>query len=481
MTDKSTGLTDMTVGSPLKHIIKFSIPLLIGNIFQQCYNIADSIIVGNTIGTDAQAAVNNGMPIFFLVTALFIGLGMGATIILSQNYGAKEMETVRKTIQTIYTFVMLISIPLTLLGILITPFLMRLLGVPDSTMEMAVTYITITFIGLIGSLGYNFNAGILQGLGDSKTPLLFVGISTVINIALDLLFIIVFGWGIAGVAVATVIAQAFSWLYGVWFIRRRYPELELNIFRFGVDKEILVKIIKVGLPSGIQHSLFSLGMLSMQNLINQGGPAFIAGFGNANRIDAFVFLPVFSFANALTTFTGQNIGAKQIERVSHGLKATLFLALIVFAVIAFLTLAFGRHLLGLFNPDQDVIDYGMRYLFSVIPFSFLIIIQFMFNSVMRGAGQAMVPVFTTIAGFIAIRIPAAYIIGFYFGLDYIFFSYPIGWVVSLTAATLFFAAGKWKQKSLVISQGKEIGEEVEVDISTIEFEAATGENGYKDD
>lgn len=452
MSKQKKGLTDMTVGSPLRHIVKFSIPLLIGNIFQQCYNIADSIIVGNMIGTDAQAAVNNGMPVFFLVIALFAGLGMGATIILSQNYGAKEMETVRKTIQTIYTFILLVSIPLTILGILITPFLMRLLGVPDTTMEMAVTYITITFIGLIGSLGYNFNAGILQGLGDSKTPLLFVGISTVINIVLDLVFILVFGWGIAGVAVATVIAQASSWLYGVWYIKKKYPELEINIFRFGADKEILKKIFKVGLPSAIQQSLFSLGMLSMQNLINQGGPAFIAGFGNSNRIDAFVFLPAFSFYSALTTFTGQNIGAKQIERVKQGLRITLCLSLLVYAVIAVITLSFARHLLGMFNPDPEVVESGLRYLFSVIPFSFLIITQFMLVAVMRGAGQTMVPVLTTIVGFIVIRIPSAYLLGHFFGLAYIYYSYAIGWVISLTAASIIFSTGKWKHKSLVISR-----------------------------
>jgi putative MATE family efflux protein len=440
----------MTVGSPLKHIVKFSIPLLIGNLFQQFYNIADSIIVGNTIGTDAQAAVNNGMPVFFLVIALFAGLGMGATIILSQNYGAKEMETVRKTIRTIYSCIFIASIPLTVLGVLVTPSLMRLLGVPESTMDMAVTYITITFIGLVGMMGFNFNAGILQGLGDSKTPLRFLIISSVLNIVLDLLFILVFGWGIAGVAFATVIAQSFSWLYGVWYIKRKYPELELSLFKFGPDKEILKKILKVGLPSAIQQSLFSIGMLFMQNLVNRGGPAFIAGFGNANRIDAFVFLPIFSFFAALTTFTGQNMGVRQIDRVVKGLRATLAVSLMSYAVIAVLVLTFGRYFLALFNPDPAVIDNGIRYLFSVIPFSFLIIIQFMLVAVMRGAGQVMVPVFTTLAGFILVRIPAAYLIERYFGLDYIFFCFAIGWVVSLTAASIVFSTGKWKTKSLVI-------------------------------
>jgi putative MATE family efflux protein len=449
----------MTVGSPLKHIIKFSIPLLIGNVFQQFYNVADSIIVGNTIGTDAQAAVNNGMPVFFLVIALFAGLGMGATIILSQNYGAKEMETVRRTIRTIYSCIFIASIPLTAIGILVTPSLMRLLGVPDSAMDMAVTYITITFIGLIGLMGFNFNAGILQGLGDSKTPLRFLIISSIINIVLDLLFILVFKWGIAGVAFATVIAQSFSWLYGVWYIKRKYPELDLSLFKLGLDKAILLKIMRVGFPSAIQQSLFSIGMLAMQNLVNRGGSAFIAGYGNANRIDAFVFLPVFSFFAALTTFTGQNIGARQVDRVKQGLRATLISSLSMYAVIASLVLLFGRHLLALFNPDPDVISHGMRYLFAVLPFSFLIIIQFMLVAVMRGAGQVMVPVFTTIMGFILVRIPSAYLLAHYLGMDYIFYCFAIGWVVSMTAAVIVFSTGRWQKKSLVIHQPEETKKE----------------------
>jgi putative MATE family efflux protein len=445
-----SGLTDMTEGSPLRHIVRFSVPLLIGNIFQQFYNLADSVIVGNTLGTDAQAAVINGMPVFFLFVALFSGLGMGAAIILSQNYGAGEMETVRKTIRTIYSVMMAVAVPLTVIGILVTPPLMRLLGVPEGAIDMAVSYVSITLIGLIGSFGYNMNAGILQGLGDSKTPLRFLIISTVLNVALDLLFILVFGWGIPGVAAATVIAQGFSWLYGIWFIRRKYPELGLTLFKFKINTAIIKKILRVGIPSAIQQSLFSFGMLAMQHLVNRGDSEFVAGYGNANRIDAFVFLPVFSFSAALTTFTGQNIGAGHINRCKQGLRATLAVSLALYAVIAVLTVVFGRNLLGMFNRAPAVIENGMRFIVAVIPFSFLIIIQFMMVSVMRGAGQVMVPVLTTTMGFIVVRLTAAYLIAYYAGLEYIFYSYPIGWVFSLSAASVVYATGRWKTKSLVM-------------------------------
>ncbi len=455
---RSKGLTDMTSGKPLGLIVRFSIPLLIGNLFQQFYNMADSIIVGNFMEerNAAQAAVNTGMPVIFLIVALFAGLGMGATIILSQNYGAKQMDAVRKTIRTVYTLVLLISVPLTILGIVITPWLMRLLGVPDGasdsgTMDMAVTYVRIIFIGLVGSLGYNINAGILQGLGDSKTPLRFLIISTIINIALDLLFVAVFGWGVAGVAIATIIAQAFSWLYGIWYIHKKYPELELSLLKLGVNKPILFKMLRLSLPSALQQSLFSIGSLFMQRLVNQGGESFMAGFGNATRIDAFVFLPVFSFFAALTTFTGQNMGKREIGRVKQGLKSTLVVSLAVFAVIAAVTVLFGRYLLALFNQNEDVISYGMNYIHAVIPFSFIIIVQFMLVAVMRGAGQVMVPLLTTFIGFIVIRIPAAYLLERFYGKEKMFYAYPIGWVLSLTAALIVFATGRWQRKSFVMT------------------------------
>ncbi|MDR0294447.1 MAG: MATE family efflux transporter [Oscillospiraceae bacterium] len=459
--EKSAGLTDMTVGNPLRHIIRFSIPLLIGNLFQQFYNMADSIIVGQFMGEErvqAQAAVNNGMPVIMLITAVFMGLGMGATIILSQNYGAKEMDAVRKTIRTIYTVVMTVSVPLTVVGVAATPALMRLLGVPDAsgtggatTMDMAVGYVRIIFIGLIGSLGYNINAGILQGLGDSRTPLRFLIVSTLINVVLDLLFVAVFGWGVTGVAVATIIAQAFSWLYGAWYIRKKYPELELRLLKLGADRPILQKILRLGLPSAVQQSLFSVGSLMMQKLVNEGGDAFIAGFGNAVRIDSFVFLPVFSFFAALTTFAGQNMGMRQIARVKHGLRVTLCVAQAVYAVMAVLTVVFGRFLLGLFNPDQAVIDNGMIYIYSVIPFCFIVIFQFMMVAVMRGAGQVMVPLFTTVVGFIIVRIPSAYLLARFAGHDKMFYSYPIGWCFSLAAAGVMYATGRWQHKSLVMN------------------------------
>jgi putative MATE family efflux protein len=456
------GLTDMTVGRPLGHIVRFSIPLLIGNVFQQFYNMADSIIVGNFMENRdaAQAAVNTGMPVIFLIVALFAGLGMGATILLSQNYGAKQMDAVRKTIRTVYTLVLSISVPLTILGIVITPSLMRLLGVPgselgDGTMDMAITYVRIIFIGLIGSLGYNINAGILQGLGDSKTPLRFLIVSTVINVILDLVFVAVFNWGVAGVAIATIIAQAFSWIYGIWYIRKKYPELELSLLRLGVSRPILSKMLRLSLPSAIQQSLFSIGTLFMQRLVNEGGESFMAGFGNATRIDAFVFLPIFSFFAALTTFTGQNMGKGQVARVKQGFRLTLAVSLGAYAVIATLTILFGRALLGMFNQTETVIEYGMNYIYSVIPFSFLIIIQFMLVAVMRGSGQVMVPLFTTIIGFILIRVPAAYLLTEYFDKTKMFYSYPIGWMLSMTAAAVVYATGRWQRKSLVI---RDLGE-----------------------
>lgn len=461
---KSGGLVDMTTGSPLRHIVSFSIPLLIGNVFQQLYNVVDSIVVGNFTGdiaTQAQAAVNTAMPIIFLMVALFMGLGMGANIILSQNFGAGEMDAVRKTVSTLYSSMMIICIPLTIVGVVFAPALIDMvLNVPEDVSEMARQYLMIICAGLVGAFGYNINAGILQGLGDSKSPLMFLIISCIINIILDLLFVIVFHMAVVGVALATIIAQMISWLYGVWRIRKKYPELDLNPFRFKIDGEILRKSVRLGLPAGLQQSLFSIGSILMQRLVNQGDAAFIAGFGNANRVDAFVFLPIFSFSAALTTFTGQNMGVGQIDRVKKGLRGTIWVSLATYTVLAALVLIFARGILGFFNKDGFVIDAGMYYLYEILPFTFLIAIQFMLTSVLRGAGSAMIPLFTTMIAFMLVRIPSAYIIEHFFELKYIYLSYPIGWVIGLSISVGAYLSGKWQSKSLVIHKETPVTEDI---------------------
>lgn len=442
----NNSIKTMTEGSPLKIILAFSFPMLIGNVFQQLYNMVDSIVVGNYVGKLALAAVGTGFPIIFMMAAMFIGLGLGATILISQFIGAGDIKNVQKTAQTIYTAMILGSIPISIIGIFLSKPILILINTPADALPMANTYMIIIFAGMIGSFGYNINAGILQGFGDSKSSLLFLVIATVINIVLDLVFVIVFHWGVAGVAIATIIAQAFSWIFGIVYMRKRYEILRFSILKFKFDKEIFKKILKLGLPTGIQQTLFSIGIISLQSLVNSYGSDFIAGFNAANKIDTFAFMPIQSFSNAVTTFTGQNIGARKLERVHQGLKTAIALSVLV-CILCLAVIPAGPFLLGMFNSDPAVIEAGMIYLSNVMPTIALLAIVFSLNGVMRGAGESIIPMVGAIVSLWLGRIPAAYFIANNFGKEYMFFSYGVGWLIYLMISGPYYLSGKWKLKS----------------------------------
>lgn len=444
--DNNLSLNTMAEGSPSKIILKFALPMLVGNILQQLYNMVDSIVVGNYVGKLALAAVGTGFPIIFMLSAMFIGLGLGATVLISQYIGAGDMSNVQKTAQTIYTAMIVGSIPISIIGIILSKPILLLINTPPDALHMANTYMRIIFLGMIGSFGYNVNAGILQGFGDSKSSLLFLAIATVINIVLDLLFVLVFHWDVAGVAIATIIAQACSWIFGIFYMKKKYEVLNFPVFKFRFDKAIFKKIVKIGLPTGIQQTLFSIGIMSMQSLVNSYGSDFIAGFNAANKIDTFAFMPVQSFSNAITTFTGQNIGAKRMDRVHQGMKAGMIMSIIV-CIVCLLVIPFGPYLLGLFNSDSAVIESGMIYLNNVMPFYPILAILFMLNGVIRGAGETIIPMVGTIASLWLGRIPSAYFIADKFGKEYIFISYAIGWGFAMIISGIYYMSGRWKTKS----------------------------------
>lgn len=439
-------INTMTEGRPLKIILTFAFPMLIGNVLQQLYNMVDSIVVGNYVGKLALAAVGTGFPIIFMMSAMFIGLGIGATILISQYIGAGDMDSVRKTSQTIYTAMIVGSIPISIMGMFLSEPILILINTPVDALPMAKTYMMIIFAGMIGSFGYNVNAGILQGFGDSKSSLLFLSIATVINIVLDLVFVIVFHWDVAGVAIATIIAQAASWVFGIIYMKRKYDVLRFSILKFGFDKEIFKKILKLGLPTGIQQTLFSIGIMSLQSLVNGYGSDFIAGFNAANKIDTFAFMPIQSFSNAVTTFTGQNIGAKRMDRVHQGTVVAVVLSVIV-CLACLIIIPFGPSLLRMFNSDPAVIEAGMIYLNNVMPTFALLAIVFVINAVIRGAGESIVPMIGAIVSLWLGRIPAAYFIADKFGKEYIFLSYAVGWLFWLLISGPYYASGRWKKKS----------------------------------
>lgn len=448
--EKKGSSMDMTTGSPYKLIFIFSIPLLIGNILQQLYNMVDSIVVGNVVGAKALAAVGTGFPIIFMLSSLFMGIGSGATIMVSQYFGAKDFERLQKTVSTIYKAMLIGIVPLSVIGVLLSRPLLLLMKVPDDgTLEMATIYMMVIFAGMVGMIGYNINAGILQGLGDSRTSLIFLALATVINIVLDLLFTAVLGMGVFGVALATIIAQIASWLFGIYYIQKKYTIIQISFRNMPYDKEIFYQALKLGIPSGLQQMLFSVGIMVMQGLVNSYGSTFMAGFNGANKIDSFAFMPIQSFAIAMTTYVGQNIGAHRMDRVEKGTKAGLILACITAVVIGALLYPLSGLLMRMFTQEADVIQAGIYYLHSVLPFYVLLAAGFILSSTLRGAGEMIAPMISSFIGLWIARVPAAFLLAHFFGQNSIYYSYGIGWFFGLIIPLIAYKQGKWKKKALV--------------------------------
>ena len=437
----------MTEGSVSRHILSFSLPLLAGNVLQQMYNLVDSLVVGNFVGKEALAAVGGTFIISFLVVSLFSGLSLGFTIVLSQFFGAKNHASVRASVDTAYIVAFVGALPVTLIGIALVNPLLHLVNTPaGATMEMSSAYLTIVFAGVIGTFGYNLNAGILQGLGDSVSSLVFLAVTTVLNVVLDLLFVVAFGWGVAGVAWATVISQFVSFLLGTLWIVRRLKITDLVPSRMRFEPVILREAVRIGLPTGIQNMLFCLGTMAIQRLINGYGPAFMAAWSISGRIDSLAFMPIASFASAVTTFTGQNAGAGNLARVKRGFWATHLVSGAVCLLISVLVVVFARLLMGLFTPDEEVIQAGANVLYRLMPTYVLLSVLFITNSVLRGAGEAFWPFTASLTSFLLLRMPMAYVLDAFWGKDEIGWCFGIGWLVGSVIALARYWSGHWQRR-----------------------------------
>ena len=443
------GAMDMTQGPPTRLIVLFSLPLLAGNVLQQLYNMVDSVVVGNYVGSSALTAVGAGFSIMFLISSLFLGFSMGATIMIAQYVGAGDQGAVGRTVDTIYSALLVIIVPLTLLGVLASGPLLTLIRVPQEAYEQPRTYCMVVLGGIIGTLGYNMNSGIMRGLGDSRTPLIFLFIACVINIVLDLVFVLVFSWGVFGVALATILAQICSWVFGIFYINRKYPFLHIRLFRMRLDRRLLGQVIRLGIPSAIQECQFAVGILIMQALINGFGNDFAAGFTAANKIDTFAFMPIESFSIAATTYVGQNMGAGRLDRVQTGTRRALVLGTLVCLAMSAVVLPLRRPLLMLFNREPGVVAAGEAYLLRALSLMFILAMMFIMNGVLRGAGATTVPMVASIISLWAARIPVAYALAYFFGPEEIYWAYPIGWALGLLICVVSYFCGRWKDKCIV--------------------------------
>ena len=436
---------DLTKGGVISGVVAFSIPLLIGNLFQQLYSVVDSIVIGNFDGHTALSAVGTAAMPSEVLLAMFVGIGMGAGIMVSQYMGAGDMEGIRRTLRTGTSFFLLCALPLTAVGILLAPWLLRFMNVPEDAFEMARQYLCTIFLGTAASLGYNMNAGVLRGMGDSRSTLKILVFACAVNIVLDLLFVAVFHWGVIGVGAATVIAQYASWIYSLIYLRRAYPELELSLLHFSVDRKTLGGMARLGLPIGFNNAVFALGFVVMNSLINRQGTIFMAGVTAAVRIDQLCFLPVSSFGAAATTFSGQNVGALQLDRLRTGFRKILLLTLAVNGALSAVILLLGKYVLRLFTREPEVIAVGLHCIWWLVPLYSIFVVYNTCCSFMNGAGEVRVPTLASLLMFWGVRIPAAYLFFDALGRDYIYASYPVSWVVGALVAGGYYLSGRWKR------------------------------------
>ncbi len=442
-------MTDLTIGKPAKLIFNFAMPMLLGNLFQQLYNIVDTIIVGNFLGKEALAAVGASFPIIFTLISLIIGVASGGTIVIAQYFGAKDLDKVKKTIETLYIFLFIAALVLTAVGIYFTEGIFRLIQLPEEIMPEATLYLSIYLSGLLFFFGFNATSAILRGLGDSKTPLFFLILSTFFNIGFDLLFVVVFKWGIAGVAIATVISQAGAFLTAMIYLNKYHKIIHFRFPEYRFNREIFKQSIRIGLPTGFQHTFVSMGMMAVMAIVNTFGTDVIAGYSVAGRIDSLAILPAMNFSAALATFVGQNLGANKLDRVRSGLKATIIMSSSISVLVTLLIISLKYTIIKMFTSDPEVIRIGAEYLVIVSSFYLIFTLMFKINGVLRGAGDTLIPMFITLLSLWVIRIPFAWFFSDRIGEAGIWWSAPAGWIVGLTLSYFYYLSGKWKSKVVV--------------------------------
>ncbi|MDP2236194.1 MAG: MATE family efflux transporter [Bacteroidales bacterium] len=447
-------MKDLTTGSEARLILNFTIPMLIGNIFQQMYNIVDSIVIGKYLGNEALAAVGASFPLIFTLISLIIGLATGGTIIISQHYGAKNMEKVRRTIDTMYIFLFFASILLSAIGIWSSTYIFRLIDLPEEVIPQAVKYFNLYSLGFVFFFGFQGTTAILRGMGDSKTPLYFLVISTLVNIFLDLLFVIVFGWGIEGVAIATIISQAGAFVTIIFYLNKYNSFLKFKPLQMRFDWEIFRKSIQIGLPTGLQQTFVAVGMLALYKVVNMFGTTVIAAYAVAMRIDSFASLPAMNFSAALSSFVGQNIGAGKLERVQKGLNATLWMTAIISLGVTVVAWLFSGPIMQLFTNDPGVVEAGKDYLFIVSAFYIVFSTMFVYNGVLRGAGDTLIPMFVTLFSLWIVRIPISWFLAQHMGPKGIWWGIPIAWAIGAFFSFLYFRMGKWKSKNVMGTRSK---------------------------
>lgn len=454
---KIFGPVDMTEGTPWKRIALFAIPMLIGNIAQQTYSAVDSVVVGKYVGDNALAAVGSAGPIMNLLIVLFVGISMGVSIMVSQYFGAKDENGLSKTIGNCITVTGIASLIIMVLSVFITRPLLELLDTPASIIDWSEGYLLIVFIGAASGGYFNILSGVLRGLGDSVSALLYLLVSCITNIILDIVFVKYMDMGVNGVAFATVIAQSISAILCLVKLFRMTDYFKLKLHHLKLRSKYVKRIFELGIPSGITQAIISLSMIIVQALTNSFGEAFIAANVMVQRVDGFAMLPAFTFGMAMTTFAGQNVGARRMERVHSGTKQGTILAVSTSAAITVILLLVGRYLMGIFTNTPELVNLGMQLL-TILAFGYpmMAITQSLFG-IMRGAGDTITPMWLALVQNVVIRVPLAYLMVYLTrSAEYpkgrqecLFISLVVTWTIGALMNFVIFKIGRWKKKACV--------------------------------
>lgn len=442
---------DLTKGKPLKGILLFSLPIMAGLLLQQLYSSVDKIVVGNSISQDALSAVGTCMPLTFFFVAFAMGLSNGAGVVFSQYYGAKKMESLRTAFSTAAILLVCIGVFMTGVGLVFgRSILENLLKVPKSIIGDAVGYFSIYCIGLIFQFVYNAVSAALRAVGDSLATLIFLLISSVLNIILDLLFVLKFHWGVEGTAIATVISQAVSAVVSVIYMQKKYDYYRFRKGEFKFSGQMCKLTLKFGVPTMIQMCIVSGGQVVIQRVANDLGPSAIAAATAASGIENYIFIPSQSFNNGMSMYTGQNVGAGNIPRVYEGYKKTLLISVPICIVLTAVSLIFAGPLVGLFGIKGEALELGIKHLRFIAPFYILFSVYMPTIAVLTGSGDVYFSTCVTLSG-LAMRVLATYVFAYLFRFEFasLYYAVPLGWLLLLVMAFIRFKSGRWQTKRVV--------------------------------
>ena len=434
----------MTQGNPYSQIIAFALPIFLSQVFQQLYNTADTLIVGRFLGTNALAAVSSSGTLIFLLVSFFNGTSMGAGVVVSKYFGAKDNDKISRAIHTNIVFSLLCGVVLTLVGVFLTPtFLVWMKTDPDVLPE-AIEYFRYFFLGSLAMIMYNACRGIMSALGDSKRPLYYLIFSSLLNVALDVLFVAGFGWGVWSAAVATVLSQAASVVLCLLHLLVKDQIYSVQLKKLRIDKAMLLEILRYGLPAGVQNSVIAFANTIVQTQINSFGKYATAAYGTHGKIEGFAFLPIVSFNMAISTFISQNLGAGLYDRVKQGARFGTVAAVLMAELVGVLCYIFAPQLIGLFDSNAEVIRLGTMQARTVSLFFFLLAYSHAIAAVCRGAGKAFVPMFIMLGVWCVLRICYIAYVSHTFGeLSYIYWAYPITWAISSVMYLIYYLKGDW--------------------------------------